>query len=282
MTQRILLLSLLVLAAIVVAFLGVAFFFEGFFIDEFKTKDTSQSDHPTLLDGYVNPWYGSPDETYTFSIVYKDPSGQAPEYLQVAINGTRVNMEPFPGVSYDYIHGVPYIGRTKLPIGTYSYFFEAKNKEIITRFPRDREDAFIVAFMEAYFANATVAPMIGTAGDTFTFSVTYVGEEEPHAVKFHAFPYRVATLDDFRSVIHNSMPKADPNATNYSEGVEYRINVTLEEGVWWYYFWANHRLANESFHYPYFRDPDGSLERGANEEFFPGPWVLATAEKKSS
>ncbi|MFX0117593.1 MAG: hypothetical protein ACFFB3_23815 [Candidatus Hodarchaeota archaeon] len=274
MAQRTFLLLAIVLTTILMAVLGALLLFGGVFIGGIWIKDTNQGDYPALLDGYVNPWYGSPNETYTFSVVYKDPRGQAPEYLQVAINGTRLNMEPFPGVSYDYIHGVPYIARTKLPIGNYSYFFEAKNHEEITRFPKEREHAFIVAFMEAYFANATVAPMVGGAGDTFTFSVTYVGEEGPHAVKFHAFPYRVATLDDFRSVIRNSMPKADPNATNYSDGVEYQVNVTLEEGVWWYYFWANHRFPNESFHYPYFRDPDGSLERGANEEFFPGPWVI--------
>jgi hypothetical protein len=232
---------------------------------------------PVLADGYVNPWYSVPNDTYTFSIVYKDAAGVAPEYLRAVINESTINLDPVPGIPLDYVKGVPFIAKTRIPIGNYSFHFEAKNSGGTARFPETTERLFRVSYLDAYLANATVTPLVGTPADIYTFTISYVGPHRPWGtgVRLHVFPYRtpLASADEYEQyplpIIWDRIPQTNATERNYSAGVEFRKSLMLEPGTWWNYY-----ACNSSFHYPFFRHSLDSLERGKFEQFFPGPWVL--------
>ena len=40
---------------------------------------------PSLWGGQVDPWQGSPDATYTYSVFYQDEEGDAPDYIQLRL-----------------------------------------------------------------------------------------------------------------------------------------------------------------------------------------------------
>ncbi|MFW9915474.1 MAG: hypothetical protein ACFFGZ_07660 [Candidatus Thorarchaeota archaeon] len=248
-------------------------------------NDTAREALPVLADGYVNPWYSVPDDTYTFSIVYKNTAGAAPEYLRAIVNGTAINLDPVPGIPLDYVKGVPFIVKTHFPVGNYSFHFEAKNSEGTARFPETTERPFRVSYLDAYLANATVTPLVGSPTDIYTFTITYVGPHRPWGtgVRLHVFPYRtpLASADDYNKyplpIIWDRIPQTDSTESNYSAGVEFRKSLALEAGTWWNYY-----ACNSSFHYPFFRHSLDSLERGRFEEFFPGPWVLANDSQQQN
>ncbi|MFQ5979153.1 MAG: hypothetical protein ACE5OZ_13590 [Candidatus Heimdallarchaeota archaeon] len=265
---------LMATAFLLVIALGFFLLIDSIVLETFT--DNGNDTPPTLLDGYVNPWYGAPNDTYTFSIVCKNPNGNAPEYVHVVVNGSILNLTPFPGAQNDFKSGVPYIVKTHFPIGNYSFYFEVADNKRAIRFPENEEDAFIVADLDIYLANASVSPIAGTIEDTYTFTVTYVGPHRPWGtgIRLHVFSYRTPISDEALLVspppplIYNRIPQTDPIERNYTAGVEFRLSLTLDPGIWWYYY-----ACNSTFHYPYFRAPNRELARGANEEFFPGPWV---------
>ena len=269
---------ILIICTILLFVLVTIFVFNNMFFNEIEVP-------PVLVDGHAGPWRGTPNDTYTFTIICNDTNGNAPEYLRVVVNGTPIDMNPIPGAEavYDYITGVPYISQTHLPIGNYTFHFEAKDNSGTTRFPLDKELPLSVIHMDSYLANATVSPMIGTTEDTYTFSVVYVGEKEPlgTGVQLHLFPYRQATIDDYRIFTYPRIPQSDPNATNYSEGVEFQINVTLESGNYWYYYACDivsYSPGNTSgFHYPDFYFPDYMVEH-----YLPGPRVSESNSKSNT
>lgn len=262
----------LLIICIIFLFVVTIFVFNNMIFNEIEVP-------PVLGDGHVGPWRGTPNDTFTFTIICNDTNGNAPEYLRVVVNGTPTDMNPIPGAEsvYDYITGIPYICQAHLSIGNYTFHFEAKDNSGITRFPLDQELPLSVIHMDSYLANATASPMIGTTEDTYTFSVVYVGKKEPlgTGVQLHLFPYRQATIDDYRIFTYPRIPQSDPNATNYSEGVEFQINVTLESGNYWYYYACDivtYSPGNTSgFHYPDFYFPEYMVEH-----YLPGPRVLET------
>lgn len=83
---------------------------------------------PALSDGKVTPEIGSRSEAFTYSVVYRDASGKAPDSVSVVIDGASFDMTPVGSGTPDYRAGVEYSYSTMLaPEVPHGYRFEATN-----------------------------------------------------------------------------------------------------------------------------------------------------------
>ncbi|TSC51785.1 MAG: hypothetical protein CEO40_328 [Parcubacteria group bacterium LiPW_72] len=85
-------------------------------------------DDPILENSHVYPSWGAPCARYTYSVVYRDEKGRAPEYVKMYFNGKWLNIEKENSADNDYQKGVKYVYKF-VPTSTESnfYFFEASN-----------------------------------------------------------------------------------------------------------------------------------------------------------
>lgn len=83
---------------------------------------------PLLTNGKVYPFWGPVCQRYTYSVIYSDKEGRAPEYMKIYFNGKMLDMEKENPDESDYKKGIKYIFRN-VPnkIGSNFYYFEASN-----------------------------------------------------------------------------------------------------------------------------------------------------------
>ncbi|OFW62371.1 MAG: hypothetical protein A2Z35_01345 [Actinobacteria bacterium RBG_19FT_COMBO_36_27] len=85
-------------------------------------------DGPILDNGKVYPFWGPVCMRYTYSVIYKDEEGRAPEYIKIYFNGEMINMEKENPTDNNYKEGVKYIFKfVPNKIGANFYYFEAFN-----------------------------------------------------------------------------------------------------------------------------------------------------------
>ncbi|MDP3997725.1 MAG: WD40 repeat domain-containing protein [bacterium] len=85
-------------------------------------------DDPKLLNGHVYPNWGPVCQRYTYSVIYVDDKGRAPEYVKIYFNGQMYDMEKEDPASSDYFRGVKYVYKyVPKKLGSNFYFFEASN-----------------------------------------------------------------------------------------------------------------------------------------------------------
>jgi len=85
-------------------------------------------DGPILENGKVYPFWGPICMRYTYSVVYKDGSGRAPEYVKIYFNGEMIDMEKENTSDNNYKEGVKYIFKfVPNKISSNFYYFEASN-----------------------------------------------------------------------------------------------------------------------------------------------------------
>lgn len=85
-------------------------------------------DDPKLLNGHVYPNWGSVCQRYTYSVIYVDDKGRAPEYIKIYFNGQMYDMEKEDPASSDFFRGVKYVYKyVPKKLGSNFYFFEASN-----------------------------------------------------------------------------------------------------------------------------------------------------------
>jgi len=88
-----------------------------------ETKDA-----PILDNGKVYPFWGPVCMRYTYSVIYKDEKGRAPEYVKIYFNGEMIDMEKENPADNKYKQGVKYIYKfVPNKIGANFYYFEASN-----------------------------------------------------------------------------------------------------------------------------------------------------------
>ncbi len=75
-----------------------------------------------LFDPAVAPRAGTPTTTITFSVLYRNREGSAPDHVNVLIDGVAHAMS---GEGMSWKKGVLHEFATKLPVGTYTITFEA-------------------------------------------------------------------------------------------------------------------------------------------------------------
>ncbi len=83
---------------------------------------------PNLYNGHVYPFWGPICQRYTYSVIYQDDEGRAPEYTRMYFNGAWIDLEKEDPSANDYKSGVKYIYKfVPKEIGSNFYFFEASN-----------------------------------------------------------------------------------------------------------------------------------------------------------
>jgi len=83
---------------------------------------------PVLSNGKIYPFWGPVCQRYTYSVIYADKEGRAPEYVQIYFNGKMLEMEKENPSANDYQKGVKYIYQNvPKKIGSNFYYFEASN-----------------------------------------------------------------------------------------------------------------------------------------------------------
>ncbi|MBA7530666.1 hypothetical protein ES705_22875 [subsurface metagenome] len=88
-----------------------------------ETKDA-----PFLDNGKVYPFWGPVCMRYSYSVIYKDKKGRAPEYVKIYFNGKMIDMEKENLTDNNYKEGVKYIYKfVPNKIGANFYYFEASN-----------------------------------------------------------------------------------------------------------------------------------------------------------
>ena len=86
------------------------------------------TDDPILSGGKVYPFWGPVCQRYTYSVIYADKEGRAPEYVQMYFNGKMLAMEKDNPSDDDYKKGVKYIYQNvPKKFGSNFYYFEASN-----------------------------------------------------------------------------------------------------------------------------------------------------------
>ncbi len=80
---------------------------------------------PSLSSPYVYPEFGVPCTNFTYSVIYRDEEGRAPEYIKINLNNewhnlTKISGTYQSGATYIYRH-VPTSGKSNF------YYFEASN-----------------------------------------------------------------------------------------------------------------------------------------------------------
>lgn len=83
---------------------------------------------PILSEGKIYPFWGPVCQKYTYSVIYQDKEGKAPEYVKIYFNGKMIDMEKADTQDNNYKKGVKYIYKN-VPnkFGSNFYYFEASN-----------------------------------------------------------------------------------------------------------------------------------------------------------
>ena len=83
-----------------------------------------------LLEGAVSPDRGTATQTFTYSVVVRDPDGDAPGSVRVRIGGRALEMRPHFEGRADFAQGVRYTLETRLPETTLSGGFPTYQFEV--------------------------------------------------------------------------------------------------------------------------------------------------------
>ncbi|MBI2599889.1 WD40 repeat domain-containing protein, partial [Candidatus Daviesbacteria bacterium] len=83
---------------------------------------------PILQNGHVYPNWGPPCQRYTYSTIYQDKAGKAPEYMKIYFNGKMFDMTKADPSAFDFRKGVKYeYELVPNKLGSNFYYFEASN-----------------------------------------------------------------------------------------------------------------------------------------------------------
>jgi len=175
---------------------------------------------PALANGKVSPSAGHTLLDFTYSVVYSDADGAAPQFVRVFIDrdAAGVQMAKDPN-SNDFVAGVTYSYTTKLAEAPkHTFHFEAFDGLESARFPAtgEREGPTVGANVAPVLSNDSVTPNPGKSTDTFTYTVTYsdANGDSPGFVR--------VVIDG----TPNDMTTADANP-DYKTGVVFTFQTTL-------------------------------------------------------
>ncbi len=185
--------------------------------------EVSDREAPSLTNPSVSRDAGTTEDTYTFTVIYTDVYGYAPKGVYAVIDGERYEMTQVLGD--DYATGVTYEYETTLDSGTINYYFLAETEE--GYMVQSEKGVVEVSEREApSLTDPSVSRDAGTTDDTYTFTVIYtdVYGYEPKGV--------YAVIDGERYEMTQVL------GDDYSKGVTYEYETSLESGTINYYFAA--------------------------------------------
>ena len=96
--------------------------------EQIITKLPKTANDPELSNGHIYPEWGPVCQRYTYSVVYRDKNGRAPEYVKICFNGKMIDMSKSDSNNNDYQKGVQYEYKyVPNKLGSNFYYFEASN-----------------------------------------------------------------------------------------------------------------------------------------------------------
>ena len=127
MKQKIFISTIIALCSLL--FIGNTVFAEDLPAGTVIPKLAKTANDPMLQNGKVYPFWGPPCQRYTYSAIYSDKEGRAPEYMQIYFNGKMIDMEKEDPKASNYKKGVKYVYKN-VPnkFGSNFYYFEASNR----------------------------------------------------------------------------------------------------------------------------------------------------------
>lgn len=179
---------------------------------------------PVLSGASLTPAGGLSSELFEFSVVYTDLDNVGPAedgYVRVVLTRgtTTLELDLVPQSQSGWDSGVVYSLETQLPAGVYSYHFEAHDGLDPADNTPETSGPSVVAAPE--LRNARVTPAVGPSTTTFSYTVTMANPDGTG-------PSEIVVIIDGQA---HPMTKVNPSDMNFTAGVQYRFETTLEPGA---------------------------------------------------
>ncbi len=174
---------------------------------------------PFLEEAGYSPIKGDNETEFSFAVSYRDIDDDPPLFVNAIIDGHTYNATPVDGNDTTYTDGAVFRAIMKLDPGEHTYHFSASDGVNSVRYPVTGEIAGPLVDGIPYLLNGKVEPEVGEVGELFTFTVVYMdgGNEKPKNIGIK--------LDGTNHV----MSKMDSEDDNFSDGVEYRFRMRIED-----------------------------------------------------
>nr|MDO8114546.1 hypothetical protein [Candidatus Sigynarchaeota archaeon] len=128
---------------------------------------------PALFSGSVNPPTGTQSTAFNFTVLYSDADNNAPQYVNVSINGTSHAMQKQNPADANYADGCLYQYTTLLVPGFYSYSFSC-NDGLFTDVTGTQVLVVTESNVQApWLSGLSVTPAIGINVTVFNFTAVY-------------------------------------------------------------------------------------------------------------
>jgi len=210
---------------------GTYFYFQCLLIDSAITTNTyvgpTVYSEPALSNPSFSPGTGTVATNFTFSVTYKQADNVVPEYAYAVIvrsDGTKL-WKTMTTTDTTYSDGSLYSVTTKLPVGTYTYYFQFKAAGTVVKTPTASGPTVASG---PSLSNPSLSPGTGTTDTSFVYSVTYTHPD--NVVPEYA--YAVIVRSD-GTKLWKTMTTTD---TTYSDGSLYSVTTKLPVGTYTYYF----------------------------------------------
>jgi hypothetical protein len=185
----------------------------------------------------LTPMFGSPSTSFTYTIIYTDEDNQAPAYVNLVVDTTRViamTMDPATPTPVDYTKGVRYtatVAGSTLGIGPHVYHFEASDGADVSRFPATTANPNHLVGPDVQdignLQSALIQPFPkGRSIDKYTFTVTYrnaqgIGPDPARPIELRLRNIATGTTTAV------TMQAIDPiGPQEYTNGVRYQVQLT--------------------------------------------------------
>ena len=193
---------------------------------------TVPNNPPMLSAGAVSPSTGSNSTLFVYRVTYADADDEAPSFIKALVDSTEYAMTKQDGSDITYTDGVIYELRTTLFLGAHKYRFEASDGKGPVRLPEtgDYEGPTVnppSTNTPPALEGGKVSPGQGGTTTRFTFAIAYTDQDNDP-------PSFVSLMLDGEN---RSMKKLNDNP--YSDGVEFRLETTLNTSAHSFYFEAS-------------------------------------------
>ncbi|MGA1873163.1 MAG: hypothetical protein ACMUHY_05780 [Thermoplasmatota archaeon] len=188
---------------------------------------------PTLAHGSVDPLEGGDDGTYSYSVNYTDPDGDAPSYIRVIVDGERkFDLTDLPGGDGSYQNGEDFgIGGIVLSEGDHFFSFESSDGTAPIVHPAGAPligPTVTHTNSPPRLESSGVTPLAGAPGDDFTFRVIYYDvEDQPPSGGVMLSMDGGSRLEEMEPDTNSSPELRDGDNTN---GEAFVLVMDLQEG----------------------------------------------------
>ncbi|MHA1891465.1 MAG: hypothetical protein ACTSYS_10795 [Promethearchaeota archaeon] len=193
---------------------------------------------PSLANLTLENATGNQSVQRTFRCTFFDGDGNVPGRHQVVINGYEIDLVEEDPNDTDTTDGKDYYFSAYLQPGTYFYHFRFSDNLTTVISPAINSTSFNVSYSNLNtpaLENASLQPSLGYPDSIFSFKVLYsdIDNNEPTSV------YLTLWGGNLSVPVNYMMSPVDPFDTNFMDGVEFYLNLSLAPGDYNYNFSAN-------------------------------------------